>query len=202
MTPAIFDLIIVGLLLLSVAIGWMRGFCNEVFTIFGWIAAVVATIYFTPVLTPIGMKFIEKEWLAKLGTSAAIFLLTLGICSLLSYFVTRTLHASKLGIVDRSLGFGFGLLRAVVLLGLGYCLFAYVFKEDNRPAWVEKSRSRPFLEASAGWVRVVLPLDNALGLNDKAEPEKTDETETEDKTELPLPDSQPVPENHDKDSAK
>ena len=182
MTPVIFDLIIVGLVLLSVAIGFMRGFCNEVFTIFGWIAAVVATIYFTPVLTPFGEKFIEKEWLAKLATSAVIFLVTLGIFSALSYFATKTLHASKLGIVDRSMGFGFGILRAVVLLGLGYSLFTYVFKEDNRPEWVEKSRTRPFLEASSDWIRVVLPLDDALGLNDdeEKEPKETDSEKAED----------------------
>lgn len=167
MTPAIFDLIIVALILLSVGIGFMRGFCNEVFTIFGWIAAIIATIYFTPVLTPFGEKFIEKEWLAKLATSAVIFLVTLGICSALSYFATKTLHASKLGIVDRSLGFGFGILRAVVLLGLGYSLFTYVFKEDNRPEWVDEARTRPFLESSSDWVRLVLPLDDTLGLNDK-----------------------------------
>jgi len=185
MTPLIFDLIIIALVLLSLVIGWLRGFCNEVFTIFGWIAAVVATIYFTPVLTPFGEEFIEKEWLAKLATSATIFLVTLGICSALSYFATKTLHASKLGIVDRSLGFGFGLLRAVVLLGLGYSLFTYVFKEDNRPEWVDDARSRPFLQASADWIRVVLPLDTALGLDDKEEPETPKEKAEELKQSIP-----------------
>ena len=191
MTPVIFDLIIVALILLSVGIGFMRGFCNEVFTIFGWIAAVIATIYFTPVLTPYGEKFIEKEWLAKVATSAAIFLVTLGVCSMLSYFATKTLHASKLGIVDRSLGFGFGIIRAVVLLGLGYSLFTYVFTEENRPEWVEKARTRPFLESSSEWIRVVLPLDDALGTTDDADKdektldEKIDETTEQLKQSIP-----------------
>lgn len=191
MTPLIFDLIIVALVLLSLAIGFMRGFCNEVFTIFGWIAAIVATIYFTPVLTPFGMKFIEKEWLAKLATASVIFLVTLGVCSALSYFATKTLHASKLGIVDRSLGFGFGLLRAVVLLGLGYSLFSYVFKEDNRPEWVEKSRSHPFLEASADWIRVVLPIDTALGVEAPQTDEESNADDVQETEEL----KQTIPEN-------
>jgi membrane protein required for colicin V production len=169
MTPLIFDLIIAGLVLLSVAIGYLRGFCNEVFTIFGWIAAVIATIYFTPVLLPFGQKFIEKEWLARMATSSAIFLVTLGVCSGVSYIATRTLRSSKLGMVDRIMGFGFGILRAIVLLGLGYLLFTYVFKEDNRPDFVTKARTKPFLEASAEWIQAVVPLNSTLGIESKPE---------------------------------
>jgi membrane protein required for colicin V production len=169
MTPLIFDLIIGALVILSLAIGFLRGFCNEVFTIFGWIAAVIATIYFTPVLLPFGHKLIEKEWLARLATSSAIFLVTLAVCSAISYIATRTLHASKLGMVDRIMGFGFGALRAIVLLGLGYLLFTYVFKEDNRPEYVTKSHSKPFLEASAEWIQTIVPLNTTLGVNEAAE---------------------------------
>jgi membrane protein required for colicin V production len=185
MTPLIFDLIIAGAVILSVAIGFMRGFCNEVFTIFGWIAAVIATIYFTPTLLPLGHKFIEKEWLARLATSSAIFLVTLGVCSAVSYVATRTLHASKLGLVDRILGFGFGVLRAIVLLGLGYLLFTYVFKEDNRPDYVTKSHSKPFLEASAEWIQTIVPLNATLGISETPD--------TKPKQSVPPQNSTPAP---------
>jgi membrane protein required for colicin V production len=171
MTPMLFDLVIVALIVLSLAIGFMRGFCKEVFTIFGWIAAVIATIYFTPVLRPYGREMIEKTWLADIATSSVIFLVTLGVFSAISYFATKTLHASKLGIVDRSLGFGFGALRAVVLLGLGYLLFVYVFSNpENRPDFVKEARTRPFLETSAEWVQTILPIDTGLDLEDKDNP--------------------------------
>jgi membrane protein required for colicin V production len=167
MTPLIFDLIIVGAVLLSIGIGWMRGFCNEVFTIFGWIAAIVATIYFTPVVLPLAKSHIHKEWLAPLVASSVIFLVTLAVCSAISYVATKTLHASKLGLVDRILGFCFGILRAIVLLGLGYLLFTYVFKAENQPDFVTKSRTKPFLEASAAWIQTVVPLNSTLGTDDK-----------------------------------
>lgn len=171
MTPMLFDLIIVALILLSIGLGFVRGFVNEVFTIFGWVAAIIATIYFQPVLKEYGQQLIEKEWLANLATAAFIFLLTLGIFSAISYYATRTLHASKLGIVDRSLGFGFGILRAVVLLGLGYLLFAYVFSRDeSKPEFIMEARTRPFLEASAEWLQAILPIEAALDLEDKDDP--------------------------------
>lgn len=164
MTPLIFDLIIIGLVVLSVALGFARGFCKEVFTIFGWVAAIVATIYFTPVLREVGRGMIEKKWLADLATAAAIFLSTLAVCSLISYFATKTLHATRLSIVDRSLGFGFGIVRAVVILGLAYMLYLYAFGNPaSRPAFVTKSRTRPFLEASSNWLQAVLPVGDMLG---------------------------------------
>lgn len=165
MTPMLFDIIIVLLVVLSLAIGFMRGFCNEVFTIFGWIAAVVATIYFINPVTDFLLEnqYVEKEWIARLGGAAAIFIATMGICSLITYFVTKTLHSSKLGIVDRCLGFAFGALRAIVLLGLAFLLFTYVFSDpDKRPDFVQKAQTRPILESAAAMVQTILPIGEAL----------------------------------------
>lgn len=164
MSPLLFDLIIVALVLLSVILGFMRGFCKEVFTIFGWVAAIIATIYFAPEAFPIGERYIDNPFFARLATSAAIFLGTLGICSLVSYFATRTIHASKLGIVDQSFGLLFGILRAVILLGLAYLLFLYTFsRPEQRPDFIQEARTRPFLEASANWVNMLAP--DALNIN-------------------------------------
>lgn len=162
MSPILFDLIVVGLLFLSVGLGFMRGFCNEVFTLVGWVAAVLATIYFTPVLKDVGRELIERKWLADLATSSTIFLVTLGVFSGVSHFITKGIHMTRLGIVDRSLGFGFGLLRGVVMAGLAFLLFAYVFEPDSRPDFIKDARTRPFLEASAKWMQILLPSDNKI----------------------------------------
>lgn len=200
MTPLIFDLIVVALLILSVGLGFMRGFCNEVFTLVGWIGAVIATIYFTPVLREFGRDLIDKKWLADLATSSAIFLVTLGIFSGVSHFVTKGIHMTRLGIVDRSLGFGFGLLRGVVLAGLCFLLFAYVFEPEDRPDIIKEARTRPFLEASARWMQAILPSDNKIQISDEdADPldeaingkkrlePKEDEEEKPAMTEMPEP---------------
>lgn len=166
MSPVLFDLIIIGLVLLSVALGFMRGFCKEVFTIFGWVAAIIATIYFAPVSFHIGERYIENPLFARLATSSAIFLGTLGICSVVSYFATKTLHASKLGFVDQTFGLIFGILRAIVLLGLAYLLFLFTFsKPETRPVFVQEARTRPFLEASSNWIQTLLPSTVSVNIN-------------------------------------
>ena len=190
MTPLLFDIIIVLLVVLSLAVGFARGFCNEVFTIFGWIAAIVATIYFVNPVKDFLLDggYVEKEWVAGLGGAAGIFAVTMGLCTLLTYFLTKTLHASKLGIIDRVLGFAFGVLRAAVLLGLAFLLFAYVFSdEDKRPDFVQEAQTRPILESSAAMVQTLIPIGEALddaGIDEITEEVSGDETkeETEEET--------------------
>jgi len=184
MSPMIFDLIIIGLFVLSVALGFARGFCKEVFTIFGWVAAIIATIYFTPVAREVGRHLIEKKWLADLATAAVIFLGTLLACSIVSYFATKTLHATKLGLADRILGFVFGIVRAVVILGLAYMLFLFTFANpENRPAFVTEARTKPFLEASANWLQTVLPVGDML--DEPAPKDKADKPgQTEDSKDV------------------
>jgi membrane protein required for colicin V production len=183
MSPLLFDLIIVVLVLLSLLLGFMRGFVNEVFTIIGWIGAVLATIYFTPVAKQYGEQLIHSKWMADLATASAIFMATLAIFSVVSHLATSTLKGSRLSLLDRIMGFTFGGLRAVVLLGLGFLLFAYVFEPDKRPDFVNNSHAAKFLETSAHWVQAVTPgLDNIQVSKDDPEPQKAkpEDTRTED----------------------
>lgn len=157
MTPLWFDLIIVTLVLLSVGLGFLRGFCSEIFTMIGWVGAVLATIYFQNDLKPIGRDFIKSPWLADLATASAIFIVTMGLFAVVSHFATRGLHATKLGIIDRILGFGFGFLRAIILLGLAFFLYAYAYDVEERPDFVTEAHTTPMLEASAHWVAMFVP---------------------------------------------
>lgn len=163
MSPLFFDLIIIALLLISVGLGFIRGFCNEIFTLIGWIGAVIATIFFTPVMRDIGRSLIEQKWLADLATATVIFIATMALFTTLSHLVTKGIHVTRLGIIDRSLGFGFGLLRGIVMAGLCFLLFAYVFSDvKKRPDFIQEARTRPFLEMSARWMKAILPLDTKI----------------------------------------
>lgn len=186
MHPLFFDLIIIVLFFVSVALGFMRGFVNEVFTIFGWIGAVLATIYFTPVAGPFMEQFITKPWLAKLAAAALIFIITMAVFSAVSHITTKSIHYSQLGIVDRGLGFAFGILRAIVLFGLGYLLFAYVFSDAaSRPDFIKRANTKPFLEASAAWIQAILPGDNDIDVSGTAKPSaEKEKKELEEKRKL------------------
>ncbi len=192
MSPYLFDLIVIVLVLLSAGLGFLRGFCNEIFTIFGWIGAVVATILLTPVSRPFLREHIKSPIIADLSTASAIFIITMIAFSVISHYTTKSLQHSKLNAVDRSLGFGFGILRAVLLLGLAFLLVAWMWAPEDRPEMIQKAKTRPLLELAAHSVQFILPGDATIDIDgtDKDDalkkvmhPKDDDRIETDDKTD-------------------
>lgn len=176
----------------------MRGFCNEIFTIFGWIGAVLATILLTPVSREVLRTYIDSHVLADLATASAIFIITMIVFSVISHYTTKSLQDSKLSAVDRSLGFAFGILRAVVLLGLAFLLICWIWEPKDRPKAIQKSHTRPLLEMSATLVQVIIPGDPSIQIHaddkDKSElddvmrpDEDTDDSVEPDKDVKPDP---------------
>ena len=65
---------------------------------------------------------------------------------------------SKIGALDRSLGFVFGAFRGLLIAVIAFGLFEG-FAQGKIPEWVTNAKSRPFLEASADWLKGQLPAD-------------------------------------------
>jgi uncharacterized membrane protein required for colicin V production len=167
MSPFVFDLIVIILVLLSAGLGFLRGFCNEIFTIFGWIGAVLATILLTPVSREFLRTQIHNKILADLATASIIFIVTMVIFSVISHYATKSLQGSKLNAVDRTLGFAFGVLRGVLFIGLMFLLIAWIYAPDNRPDFVKGAKTRPILESAAHLVQFILPGDATIEIDTK-----------------------------------
>lgn len=126
-----------------------------------------------------------------MATAAVIFVVTLGICTAISYFTSQSLRESRLNAVDRSLGFGFGLLRAVILLALAYLMVAFVWEPADRPEWIKQAKSRPVLESAASMIKNILPGDIDIQVTED-EPSALDKVMNgkKDKPKLPTQDDQ------------
>jgi len=169
-SPIIIDCIVVGLLFISAAVGFIRGFVNEIFTLVGWVGAIILTIYFTPVCRGFARGYFESTTLADVVTAASIFLLSLAIFSIITYFFGESIKQSKLNAIDRSLGFGFGLFRGVLLLGLAYIVISFIWEKDQQPKWLAEARSHTVIEGTAEWLKDIVPED------------ETDKDKTKDET--------------------
>ena len=175
----------------SAIVGFIRGFTNEVFTILGWIAAVIATLFLTPVFRDFGRGFFDSKIIADMATAAVIFVITLGICTAISYFTSQSLRESRLNAVDRSLGFGFGILRSVILLSLAYLMVAFIWEPADRPTWIMEAKTRPVLETTASMIKGILPgdVDIQVSADEPSALDKVMNGEKE-KPELPTKDDQ------------
>ncbi len=150
------DIIIVLLLVLSAAFAFLRGFVREFFGLAAWVGAGLVTAYtFIPARTYVRDQ-IEPPLLADALTGAAIFIGTLVLLLLIAHMITEGVRSSRFGMIDRSLGFIFGLFRGALVVCLAYMFLVWAMPE-GRPEWVEKARLMPLVQDGVGLIRVVVP---------------------------------------------
>lgn len=160
MPVAILDLVVIGVLLVSGLLAMLRGFTREVLAIASWaIAALVAYMFYKSLVPVIMANGVNNEKIAVPLAAGAIFLGAL----IVAYFITAKLSDvildSRIGALDRTLGFLFGLARGMLLMVVAFGLFEKLVGEKQQPAWVTEAKTRPMLKSSADRLMAFLPDD-------------------------------------------
>lgn len=162
--PSYLDLGLIGVVLVSAILSLMRGFTREVLAIASWAAAAVAAYYLHPTVLPLVKPYIAKDTIALAAAVGAVFLLTLIVVSLITVRISDAILDSKVGALDRSLGFVFGAARGVLLCVVAFLFFNWLVPEKTQPQWVREAKTRPFLQSTGDQLMAMLPEDplNAL----------------------------------------
>ncbi len=153
------DLIVLVVLAISGLLGLFRGFVHEVLGIFAWIGAGLATLYGFVPLQPYAHRYISIPLLADVATGVGIFLVVLIVLSLAVRLLAIKVKESALGVLDRSLGLAFGLLRGVALVCLAWIAFAAWIPQTSWPDWVEEAKSPPLLDEGGRVMIALVPED-------------------------------------------
>ena len=66
---------------------------------------------------------------------------------------------SRIGALDRSFGFIFGLARGLVLVAIGYLFFVWLVPENDHPDWVREAKTQPLLDQTGDMILSILPDD-------------------------------------------
>ncbi len=174
--PSYFDLGLIAVVLISAILAMLRGFTREVLAIASWGGAAIAAYYFYPLVLPYVKPHIEKEDLARGISAALVFLATLIIVSLVTVKLSDAILDSKVGALDRSLGFVFGAARGLLLCVIAYVFFNWLVPERTQPDWIRSARMRPLLQATGDDLMAVLP-DDPEGIIRKLRKPKAGATE-------------------------
>ncbi len=150
------DLAVGIVLLISALVAFMRGFVHEVLSIVAWVGAVMAAIYGLVFVRPVAHGIIPIDWAADTAAAVVIFLAVLLALSILTNAVARSIQKSALNNLDRSLGFVFGLARALVILGTGLIITDWLTNYD-RPRWMVQAKTLPVIELTADGLKTILP---------------------------------------------
>lgn len=157
------DLIIVATLLLSGVLAMVRGFTHELLSIIAFTAAALIALFLLPVLKPIIGDHVPHGWAGTAMIVAFTFFLALIPLWYIGERVGQTVRKSKVGIVDRAVGFGFGGLRGLFILAIAYILLSnFAGTERNMPQWIVNARLLPLVKSSADLLLAVLPAETPL----------------------------------------
>jgi membrane protein required for colicin V production len=164
------DIAVGAVLLISALFAYLRGFVHELLSVVGWIGAIVATIYGLPYLKPFIAQFISADMAPDLIGGTVIFVLTLAILSVITRIIAKSVQDSALNILDRSLGFLFGLARGAVLVCLAYIGVEWMIEPKEQPHWLVSARSMPLILTGADMLTSLVPED----MNGPAKPRPND----------------------------
>src|ERR1700728_2275858 len=162
--PSYLDLGVLGVVLISALLSTMRGFTREVLAIGSWAAAAAAAYYFYPYVLPYLEPYIHKRAVGQAVAAAIVFFATLIVVSLFTVRVSDAILDSKIGALDRTLGFVFGAARGFLLAVVAFSIFNWLGGDQQSPACVTTAKTRPALVETADRVIAMLPEDAASTL--------------------------------------
>lgn len=137
---------------------FFRGLVSEALSLAVWIAAVLITLSYSSHFAGLLPIDSVQSPLARATISGiALFSGTLFIGGILKLFVSRIFIDSKLRIVDRLVGVGFGALRGVVIVAL-LVLGANLSPELKRESWWQDSSLIPRFQSMAKFIHAQLPV--------------------------------------------
>jgi membrane protein required for colicin V production len=155
------DPLVVAVVLLSAFYATYRGFISETLSIFAWAAAAFATLFFGPKLAPYTRGWFASEALGALAGYALIFLLVLIPLSFVSFRFSESVKHSPVGTLDRALGFAFGVVRGLAVIGLAYIAFSSVMPVKTQPHWIADAKLLPVIQGSSEVLLSLVPDQNA-----------------------------------------
>ena len=155
--PSYLDLSLLGIVLISALLSMVRGFTREVLAIASWGAAAVAAYLLYPRVTPFLEPYIAKDNIRTVAAVAIVFFVTLVIVSILTVKLSDAILDSRVGALDRTLGFVFGAARGFLLGVVAFQFFNWLVKSP--PEWVANAKTRPLLQMTGDDLVAMLPED-------------------------------------------
>jgi membrane protein required for colicin V production len=157
MDLTLLDGIVIAIVLISAILAMVRGFVREVLSVAAWLAAAGAAYYLYQPFLPVVSPYIENQTVAQVVSAAIIFFVALIIASYVTMKISNMVVDSRVGVIDRILGFAFGVARGVLLLVISYLFLDWLIPEP--PQWIADAQTRPFLEDAGARLVAVLPDD-------------------------------------------
>src|SRR5215469_5382326 len=159
MPITLLDIILLAVMLVSGLLAMIRGFMREILSIGSWGVAALVTLYSYPRVLPLAKQYFSSDMVAAAVSAGGVFLGTLLIVSIITARISDMVLDSRVGALDRTLGFLFGLGRGLIIVVVAFLFFAWLVPPRTQPAWVANAKSRVVLQSTGDWLMGMLPDD-------------------------------------------
>lgn len=161
MIVSIADIVLIVIALISGLLALYRGLTREVLSLVAWAMAGGATLYFVlfhkPLAEQLAGSIGAPPVVGMVGIGALIFLIVLVIVHLVTIRISDAILDRQLGMVDRILGFFFGVARGFILFVIPYMFYtAFIEKEEDQFSWIRNSLSLPYVKATSQSIKGML----------------------------------------------
>lgn len=178
------DALVIAVCFISGILAMYRGLSRELLSILSWLVAGMAVLYFyftqEKIAEDVALQMGTQVQIAQIAICAIIFLIVLILVHLLTSRLSDAVLDSGVGMIDRLLGFGFGVVRGFLLIVIPFMMFDwFLFSShylENRqeasqeiPEWVDKAKSRDTI-ASTGRSITALLQQHVLPIFDESNP--------------------------------
>lgn len=132
----VFDLAIIAVIVVSAAVGVLRGLIRETLSLVSWILALWLAFVYAEAGAVYFENYIQAPALRVGAAFVAIFVLSLLLLTIVSYLIHRMLRIEALVGTDRVLGGAFGVARALVIIA-GFMLLGRLTTLPQEAWWRE-----------------------------------------------------------------
>ncbi len=188
MPITLLDIILIVVMLISGLLAMVRGFMREVLSITAWVLAAGATLYSYSKLLPLAKQYFNNDIVAAVAVIGGVFLITLLIVSVLTIRISDMVLDSRVGALDRTLGFLFGLARGLIIIVVAYTFFDWLVPDRSKPDWVLHAKSKVVLSSTGDWLKAQLPENAESTILNKLKSKKPGDPDS--------PDSAPPSDQH------
>lgn len=157
------DGIAAAVILLSAILAYSRGFVREALAIAGWVGAAVLAFMFAGAAQPLVKeipvinKIIGENCEVSMITAfAVVFAVGLIVASLFTPLFSSVIRRSFLSGIDQGLGFVFGAVRGIALVGAAFLIYAMTHQSVTM---VDNSRAKTVFDNFNGGIQAALPDD-------------------------------------------
>ncbi|ENN93429.1 CvpA family protein [Bartonella bovis] len=157
MSVTVLDGIVVIIIMFSSFLAMLRGFSREILSLLSWVISAVITLSLFKSVLPFAEQYLSNKTVALIATLVMIFIITLIIVSIITIKISDFIIDSRIGKLDRIIGFIFGAFRGLLIAVIGILLINALIKPEQQSDWLKDAKTKPILDSLSQQIWELLP---------------------------------------------